>query len=61
MISYRRFLNTDPPALVDVWNETAAGRGSYPLKSSSLLDKWILSKPYFDPEGLIVAEENAGS
>lgn len=57
MISYRRFLNTDPPSLVDVWNETAAGRGSFPLKSASLLDKWIFSKPYFDPDGLTVAEE----
>ncbi|MFO0938551.1 MAG: GNAT family N-acetyltransferase [Gemmataceae bacterium] len=57
MISYRRFLNTDPPSLVDVWNDTATGRGSFPLKSAGLLDKWILSKPYFDPEGLIVAEE----
>jgi ribosomal protein S18 acetylase RimI-like enzyme len=57
VISYRRFLNSDPPGLVDVWNETAAGRGSFPLKSASLLDKWVFSKPYFDPEGLIVAEE----
>lgn len=57
MISYRRFRNTDPPGLVDVWNDTATGRGSYPVRSTAILDRWIFSKIYFDPDGLIVAEE----
>jgi ribosomal protein S18 acetylase RimI-like enzyme len=57
VISYRKFLNSDPPGLVDVWNDTANGRGSYPLRSVSLFDRWILSKPYFEADGLIVAEE----
>jgi ribosomal protein S18 acetylase RimI-like enzyme len=58
VISYRPFRNTDPPGLVDVWNETCAGRGCYPLRNASLLDRWVLSKPYFDPNGLIVAVDS---
>lgn len=57
MIEYRSFRNTDPPGLVDVWNETCAGRGCYPLRNPSLFDRWILSKPYFDPDALVVAED----
>jgi ribosomal protein S18 acetylase RimI-like enzyme len=55
VIAFRRFLNTDPPALADVWNESHTARGSFPLRTPSLLDRWVLSKPYFDPNGLIVA------
>lgn len=55
MIAFRRFRNTDPPALADVWNESHTARGSYPLRTPALLDRWVLSKPYFDPDGLIVA------
>lgn len=57
MISYRPFRNTDPPGLVDVWNDTAGGRGSYPVRSTAVLDRWIFSKTYFESPGLIVAEE----
>ena len=56
MISYRRFRNTDPPALVELWNDAVAGRGGYPLRTPGLLERWLFSKPYFDPDGLIVAE-----
>jgi ribosomal protein S18 acetylase RimI-like enzyme len=53
--SFRRFRNTDPPALADVWNESHPARGAYPLRTPALLERWVLSKPYFDPDGLIVA------
>lgn len=56
MISYRRFRNTDPPALVELWNDAVAGRGAYPLRTPGLLERWLFSKTYFDPAGLIVAE-----
>jgi len=55
VIAYRRFRNTDPPALADVWNESHASRSSYPVRTPALLERWIFSKPYFDPDGLIVA------
>ncbi|MCS6850520.1 MAG: GNAT family N-acetyltransferase [Gemmataceae bacterium] len=58
MIQYRHFRNTDPPALVDIWNEALAGRGSVRLRHSSPLERHVFCKPYFDPAGLIVAEED---
>ncbi len=59
MISFRRFRNTDPPALADVWNESHPARSAYPLRTPALLERWIFSKPYFDPDGLIVATDDA--
>ena len=58
MISFRRFRNTDPPALADVWNESHPSRSAYPIRTPALLDRWVFSKPYFDPDGLIVAVDD---
>lgn len=57
MITFRPFRNTDPPALADVWNESHPARSAYPLRTPGILDRWVFSKPYFDPKGLIVAED----
>ena len=54
---FRHFRNTDPPALVEVWNESFPGRGAYRLRSANLLEHAVLAKSYFDPMGLIVAED----
>lgn len=59
MTIFRRFRNTDPPALADVWNESHTARGAYPLRTPALLERWIFSKPYFDHDGLIIAEDEA--
>lgn len=59
MIVFRRFRNTDPPALADVWNESHTARGSFPLRTPALLERWVFSKPHFDPDGLIVATDDA--
>lgn len=58
MATYRRFRNTDPPALADVWNESHTTRATYPLRTPALLERWVLSKPYFAADDLIVAEDN---
>jgi ribosomal protein S18 acetylase RimI-like enzyme len=58
VVQYRSFRNTDPPALVEVWNETFVGRGAVRLRHSSPLEHHVFAKPYFDPAGLIVAEDN---
>jgi ribosomal protein S18 acetylase RimI-like enzyme len=55
VIEYRRFRNTDPPGLVEVWNDALTGRGAVRLRNSSALESCALSKLFFDPEGLIVA------
>ena len=59
MTQFRRFKNTDPPALADVWNEAHTARGAYPLRTPARLEQWIFSKPYFDHDGLIVAADDA--
>jgi GNAT superfamily N-acetyltransferase len=59
VISFRRFKNTDPPALADVWNESHPARSAYPIRTPAVLERWIFSKPYFDPDGLIVAVDDA--
>jgi len=57
VIQLRIFRNTDPPALLDIWNESFTGRGAYPLRSAALLEHCLFSKPYFDHAGLILAED----
>ena len=57
MTTYRRFRNTDPPALADVWNESHTERGAYPIRTPALLERWVFSKPYFDHDGLVVAAD----
>jgi ribosomal protein S18 acetylase RimI-like enzyme len=57
VVTYRRFRNTDPPALADVWNQALTGRGVVRLRHSSPLENYVFNKQYFDPGGLIIAEE----
>jgi ribosomal protein S18 acetylase RimI-like enzyme len=58
VIQYRIFRNTDPPGLAMIWNEALPGRSGVRLRHGSLLENYVFSKPYFDPQGLIVAEED---
>jgi len=57
---FRTFRNGDPPELLRIWNEAFSGRGSVPLRNTSLLEYFLLAKPFFDPAGLIVAEDDEG-
>ncbi len=57
MVQYRSFRNTDPPSLVEIWNDSFTGRGAAKLRHASLLERHVFAKPYFDPAGLIVADE----
>lgn len=57
MIHYRTFRNTDPPGLVEVWNAAFTGRGAARLHGYSWTEYFLFSKPYFDPESLIVAQD----
>lgn len=59
MITYRPFCNTDPPLLAAVWSDALGGRGSYPLRSPTALDRGAFSKSYFDPTGLVVAVDGS--
>jgi ribosomal protein S18 acetylase RimI-like enzyme len=58
VISFRHFRNNDPPAIVQVWNEAFVNRGANKLRAATLLELCVFSKPYFDPGGLILAEDD---
>jgi ribosomal protein S18 acetylase RimI-like enzyme len=55
VIHYRTFRNSDPPVLVDIWRARAQERGLIQPMSTALFEELVLSKPYFENEGLIVA------
>src|SRR5262245_37881523 len=55
MFQYRTFRNADTPRLVAVWNEAIIGRGAPHLTNNTLIERYVLSKPIFDPNGLFVA------
>jgi ribosomal protein S18 acetylase RimI-like enzyme len=57
VIQYRTFNNFDPPGLTEIWNESFTGRGAAQLRNCAPLERHAFSRPYFDPEGLIVAVE----
>ena len=58
MIRYRPFLNCDPPGISEVWCAQPPQRGLMQPMTSAVLDQLVLSKPYFDRDGLIVAEQD---
>jgi ribosomal protein S18 acetylase RimI-like enzyme len=55
----RRFRNDDPPRIAEIWNDACTGRGTYQLRGAGILERSVFSKPYFDPAGLIVAEDES--
>jgi ribosomal protein S18 acetylase RimI-like enzyme len=57
LISYRSFRNSDPPAIADIWRSQPPERGLMQPMSPELFEQFVLSKPYFDRHGLIVAVE----
>jgi ribosomal protein S18 acetylase RimI-like enzyme len=59
VVHYRSFRNTDPPALMTIWNEALTGRGAVRLRNSLPLENCVFAKLYFDPAGLVVAEEDS--
>jgi|ERR1051326_9114850 ribosomal protein S18 acetylase RimI-like enzyme len=52
---YRSFRNTDPPGIVALWNDVFPGRGAVHMRTPSALEYFVFAKPYFDPDGLILA------
>lgn len=58
VVEYRTFRNTDTPRLVAVWNESFTNRGAPHLANNTMLERYVLAKPIFDPRGLIIAESN---
>jgi ribosomal protein S18 acetylase RimI-like enzyme len=57
---YRHFRNADPPAVALLWNDALTRRGAVELRSHLPLDNAVFNKPYFDPHGFFVAEDDSG-
>lgn len=55
MYEFRSFHNSDPPLLAEIWRSQPPQRGLMQPISSHLLEMFVYSKQYFDPQGLIVA------
>lgn len=55
MTTFRTFLNTDPPKIVELWNRVGQSRGFGRLSDCDNLEQLIFSKPYFDRKGLHLA------
>jgi ribosomal protein S18 acetylase RimI-like enzyme len=58
MIDYRPFRNTDPPALCEIWRNHPPVRALFQPLTPPVFENTVLSKPFFDREGLIVATDH---
>ncbi len=54
VLTCRTFLNSDTPALVDVWQRQPPLRGLACGMTAVLFEELVLARPWFDPEGLLV-------
>jgi len=55
---FRPFRNSDPPRLAEIWRDQPPQRGLMQPATAAMLEHLVFSKPYFDPQGLIVAVED---
>jgi ribosomal protein S18 acetylase RimI-like enzyme len=54
----RPFRNADPPELVTVWQSRRDPAGLRAQVTAETFDQFVLGKPYFDPAGLLLAEND---
>lgn len=53
----RPFQNCDLPAICEIWRGHGALRGKYQGMNLGLWEQMVLSKPYFDPNGFLILED----
>lgn len=58
-MQFRSFLNSDPPALCEIWRSHASMRGKFQGIGPNEWEQLVLGKPYFDPAGLILAIDDS--
>ena len=58
MLTYRKFRNTDPPAIAALWQSREGQPGPYQPVSPDLLEQLVFAKRYFDYAGLILAHDD---
>jgi ribosomal protein S18 acetylase RimI-like enzyme len=54
-IHFRRFRNSDPPALMAAWQSRVGQPQWNATVGVEIFEQFVLAKTYFDPEGLILA------
>ncbi len=54
-ITYRSFHNTDPPRLVELWNQSELGSSAAGDLTVDAFEFFVFAQPYFDKKGLILA------
>jgi GNAT superfamily N-acetyltransferase len=59
LIRYRSFENWDPPALAEIWRTQPPLKLRMQAVTPPLLEQYVLAKPWFERQGLIVACEGA--
>lgn len=57
VVRFRPFRNSDPPLLFQLLRKNQLGRGTAAPASIAAFEQSVFGLPYFDPAGLIVAEE----
>lgn len=55
MLRIRPFLNTDAPALAEIWRGQPPARALVQPMTPALLERYVFSKPYFDRNHLLLA------
>jgi len=57
---FRSFRNSDPPRLLQLFRQSGPGRAFACPESTHALELSVFGLPYFDPHGLILAENDQG-
>ncbi len=57
MARFRTFRNTDPPHLLRLFKQAGPGRAFANPESTHALELSVFGLPYFDPAGMIIAED----
>ncbi len=58
MINVRSFANRDIPQIVNLWRSEPSHRALLSAVSATLLEECVFAKLYFDPNGLLLAEQD---
>lgn len=58
VVQYRTFHNSDPPKILKLWHASNLGPSAAEGFPCDILELFVFSQPYFDRDGLIVAEHD---
>lgn len=60
-MQFRPFENSDTPLICDLWRQHTNLRGKYQGLNPSVFERVVLSKTYFDPQGVFLALEDGSA